>query len=115
VNAFRKQNGKEPLAWEESLYKISTEHSNDMASGKVPFGHQGFTQRVASIPFKHGEVAENVAMNQGSDPAKTAVNQWINSAGHRANMLGNTNTAAIGSAQSRDGKWFFTQFFAQKK
>jgi len=33
VNAFRKQNGKEPLAWEESLYKISTEHSNDMASG----------------------------------------------------------------------------------
>ena len=42
-----------------------------MTSGRVPFGHQDFDKRVAAIPFKHGLVSENVAMNQGaSDPAR---------------------------------------------
>ena len=69
VNKFRKQNGKPPLTWDDSLFKIATGHSNNMASGKVPFGHQGFDKRAASIPFKHGLVSENVAMNSGNGDA----------------------------------------------
>lgn len=71
VNKYRKQNGRKELAWDSSLSNLAMGHSKDMASGKVPFGHQGFDKRSAAIPFRHGAVAENVAYSQGvSDPVK---------------------------------------------
>jgi uncharacterized protein YkwD len=40
-------------------------HSQNMASGKVPFGHQGFQQRVTAVAIPYSSAAENVAYNQG--------------------------------------------------
>lgn len=46
-----------------------------MGDGKVPFGHQGFDQRVSQFPFAVHSAAENVAMSNGfSDVARVAVN-----------------------------------------
>ena len=36
-------------------------HSNNMGEGKVPFGHQGFNERVQKFPFSHRGAFENVA------------------------------------------------------
>jgi uncharacterized protein YkwD len=87
-------------------------HSQNMANGKVPFGHTGFQQRVKAIAIPCIAAGENVAYNQGySDPAKQAVEGWLNSPGHRRNIEGNYNLTGIGVARSADGKIYLTQIF----
>ena len=54
----------------------------------MPFGHDGFDGRVRQYPMAHRSAAENVAMSRGiTDVAQTAVHGWINSPGHRKNLL----------------------------
>ena len=85
-----------------------------MYNGKVPFGHAGFNNRVAAYPFKHSGAAENVAMNSGyssvNSIAKCAVDGWINSPGHRRNLLSNMTYCGIGVWGS--SKVYLTQLFA---
>jgi uncharacterized protein YkwD len=89
-----------------------------MASGQVPFSHQGFEERVRlstkSIPFR--SAAENVAYNQGfSDPGRQAVQGWIKSSGHRKNMEGNFNLTGIGVSKNARGEYYFTQIFIRRR
>ena len=67
TNEFRKKQGKASVEWNQNLCDIGMKHSKDMADQKVPFGHQGFNQRAASVAFQHGGVYENVAYCQGID------------------------------------------------
>ena len=56
----------------------------------VPFGHAGFSHRVSQFPFHVNSAAENVAMSHGFSSrqvAKIAVDGWIDSPGHRRNLL----------------------------
>ena len=54
-----------------------------MGKEKVPFGHDGFQERMKEYPFSFSSFAENVAMNGGySEVAKVSVNGWIDSPGH---------------------------------
>ena len=85
-----------------------------MANGAVPFGHDGFEQRVQAlakaIPYK--AAAENVADNQGyNDPATQAVQGWLKSDGHRRNIEGQYNLTGIGIALNANGEYYFTQIF----
>jgi uncharacterized protein YkwD len=87
-------------------------HSQNMASGGVPFGHSGFKQRVQAIGIPYISAGENVAYNQGySDPAKQAVQSWLQSPGHLANIRGNYNLTGIGVASGPNGKIYVTQIF----
>ena len=45
TNQFRKAQGLPGLMMKDELNKIAKKHSVDMASGRVPFGHQGFDDR----------------------------------------------------------------------
>ncbi|EFA78050.1 hypothetical protein PPL_08696 [Heterostelium album PN500] len=102
-NQFRQKNNKPPLRWHQDLYKIGVVHSKNMADGKVAFGHDGFDDRTRQFPFPHSKAGENVAMNNmDSTVAEVAVEGWINSKGHRENLLGHFNTCAIGVYQSHD-------------
>eukprot|EP00483_Globobulimina_turgida_P001941 UN01943 len=84
TNEFRKANGLSALKWHQSLCDIGKIHSKDMSDGKVPFGHDGFNERVKKYPFRALTAAENVAMSNGlSNVAKVAVDGWIDSPGHR--------------------------------
>ena len=47
------------------------------------------------------------------DPARLAVNGWIKSPGHRANMLSDLNLCAVAGAVNKDGIYYFTQLFAK--
>ena len=85
-----------------------------MAEGKVPFGHDGFKERMGKVPFFVRAFSENVAYNYGkADAVDTAITGWINSPGHRKNMLGGYNQCAI-AIYVKDGKSWFTQLFAIK-
>jgi uncharacterized protein YkwD len=115
TNEFRAKNNLPPLKWSQALCKIGREHSKNMAEGIVPFGHAGFDKRVAAYPFASTSAAENVAWNAGtSDIAKVAVDGWINSPGHRKNLLSNHNYCGIG-VYRLSGKFYLTQLFALAK
>jgi len=114
TNAFRAQQGLPALEWNPRLAKIAEKHSLDMGDKKVPFGHQGFNDRVKQFPFRTRSFAENVAWNSGhGDPARTAVTGWINSPGHRKNMLANNTLCGIGVYRNTSGAYYFTQLFAR--
>lgn len=56
--------------------------------------------------------SENVAYNSGcGDPIETAVRGWINSPGHRKNMLATNDLCGI-AVHLQGGTYWFTQLFA---
>ena len=85
-----------------------------MGEGRVPIGHQGFNDRVKKYPFHSMSAAENVAMNQGiSEVAKAAVNGWIDSPGHRKNLLSKHDVCGIGVYRNFKGAYYLTQLFGR--
>ncbi|KAL0482544.1 hypothetical protein AKO1_014453 [Acrasis kona] len=113
TNAFRSEQKLPHLKWSQALCDIGRIHSDDMAEKKVPFGHAGFEKRVKSYPMPFRSAAENVAMNSGcTDVAKVAVDGWINSPGHRKNLLANHNYCGIGVYKNSEDQFYLTQLFA---
>ena len=84
-----------------------------MGEGEVPFGHDGFSERHSEM--RMSAAGENVFMCQGVAAvhvAKMAVDGWINSPGHRANMLRGWHYCGIGVYRKGEGSWWLTQLFA---
>lgn len=97
TNQFRGQNGLAPLALNSKLSEAAQTHSQNMATQDF-FSHTGKDgssagDRVSRTGYDWRTVAENIAAGQ-STPAEV-VNSWINSPGHRANLL-NTTIKEIG-------------------
>jgi cysteine-rich secretory family protein len=94
------------IAWAElsyadcsSLHALAQQHANDMAR-RNSLDHAGFMARRGP----KGAVAENVAM--GCDTESCARRMWMQSPGHRANMmLGGCQ--AVASAVSASGRRYW--------
>jgi uncharacterized protein YkwD len=113
TNKFRRSKGLPALIIRQELNAIAQKHSANMASGKVGFGHGGFSKRnsLAAKAIKPlSKFAENVAF--GATTGKEVVNMWKNSSGHRRNMLGRYKYIGIGTAKDRRGRIYYTQLFA---
>lgn len=118
INKYRQQRNLPALKLDERISNSARIHSQNMASGAVPFSHNGFQERVQAIAkvIPLSAAAENVAYNMGySDPATKAVQGWLNSTGHRQNIEGNYNQTGIGVAQNSKGEYYFTQIFIRKR
>lgn len=103
VNQARAQAGCGPLQMEQRLTKAAAGHAQAMAQQDF-FGHndpRGKTpmNRIRAAGYKYHAMAENIAAGNES-PEKT-VAQWINSAGHRKNML-NCTYRQTGLARAYD-------------
>jgi uncharacterized protein YkwD len=90
INAFRADNGRAPLAVSADLTVAADLHARDMVENGY-FSHTGLNgstvaRRVRASGCNWTGVAENIA--QGQTSADQAMTTWINSAGHRANLLG---------------------------
>jgi uncharacterized protein YkwD len=112
TNKFRKSKRLPPLEMQEELNAIAQKHTDDMARGRVEFGHSGFDTREARARkyFPHAtHFAENVAY--GSHNGKDVVEGWKSSSGHRRNMLGPYKYIGIGVARDRRGVLYYTQLF----
>jgi uncharacterized protein YkwD len=112
INDHRRSIGKPALAKSQVIWEQANLHSQSMASKKVPFGHDGFANRIAAIRTalgSSGSAAENVAAGYGS--ASAVVNGWLGSAGHRANIEGNATRTGVSAVKSGDGVWYYTQIF----
>mmetsp|Transcript_3039 Transcript_3039/g.5127 ORF Transcript_3039/g.5127 Transcript_3039/m.5127 type:complete len:96 (-) Transcript_3039:67-354(-) len=92
------------------MYKLALKHSKKMAKGKVPFSHDGFSARVSKMK-PYTSAAENVAYNYQEESGAKVVDQWENSSGHRANMLGDFTHSAVGCFQKKKEAVYCTQLF----
>jgi uncharacterized protein YkwD len=85
ISAFRQQHGEGSVAISEALTRIAQEQANAMA-GRDLLDHNAlapFSSRISRSRFNRA--AENIAYGH-ADFAST-LNQWTNSAEHRANLL----------------------------
>ncbi|TAG88716.1 MAG: CAP domain-containing protein [Oscillatoriales cyanobacterium] len=116
INQYRASKKLPPLSVDARITQQARIHSENMASGKVKFSHDGFDGRAKAIAIPYQSVAENVAYNMGfSDPVRNAVDGWIKSDGHRKNMEGQFNLTGIGIAKNAKGEYYFTQLFVRSR
>lgn len=116
TNEFRKRNNLPALKWDDEIWRICFTHSKNMGEKKVPFSHQGFKERINSLNFSFRGAYENVFYCGGydSDISELGVNGWINSPGHRKNLLSNSSHCAIATYQNQNGEYYLTQIFINK-
>lgn len=119
VNRYRQANGLNSLQAKKELNEIALRHSQAMAAGKLPFSHQGFDQRVEEVKAyakKDWRVAENLyATYHSRNVGRLALKDWIESPGHKENLLGRFIFTGIGVARSPSGEIFITQLYVGRR
>lgn len=121
TNMARLQNGLAPLVWDPELCRMARIHSESM-SRRGFFAHETpeglrLIDRAHAVGIPHFRVlGENIAYNQGyDDPGAFAVERWMISPGHRANILNNEfERSAVGSFVAGDGTVYLTQEFIKR-
>ena len=114
INEYRSQMSLSPLELHPLMIEVAREHSMQMAYEDVPFGHDGFEDRVNSLlehfSYTTYVAAENVGQSSGDSAPDIAVEMWLDSEGHRENIEGPYSITGIGAFE-RDGAVYFTQMF----
>jgi uncharacterized protein YkwD len=118
TNLIRVQNGLPALKWDAEVCRMARDHSEGM-SREAFFSHttrdgKRLRDRARLVGISGFSVlAENIAYNQGyEDPGAFAVERWMQSPKHRANILSPEFRAmAIGSFVAPDGSVYLTQTF----
>jgi len=118
ANRERQKVGLAPLVWDGELCRMSRIHSASMArlgflTHATPEGSK-LQERARAAGILHfAVIGENIAYNQGyEDPGAFAVERWMVSPGHRANILSPEFRAmAVGTFVAPDGSVFLTQTF----
>lgn len=97
TNIERAKEGLKPLTLNSQLVDAAQDHSSDMAQDDF-FSHTGADgsdvgSRVQDSGYQYSAAGENIAAGQTT--AEEVVEGWMNSPGHRANIL-NPNFTEIG-------------------
>lgn len=110
VNAERTKNNLKPFTIDNTLMKDAAVRSSELMTKfdhTRPNGIQGY-----EMAFDAGymTVGENIASGQSSPEA--VVKSWMNSPGHRANILNEDFThIGVGCCRSESGRFYWTQLF----
>jgi uncharacterized protein YkwD len=116
TNVERAKVGCKALSEDSRLTKAAQDHSADMAAknyfshdsqdGRSPF------DRMKDVGYSFSAAAENIAMGQQT-PA-SVMDAWMNSPGHKANILNCTYTElGVGYAVNKSGAPYWTQDFGK--
>ncbi|MBO9604315.1 MAG: SafA/ExsA family spore coat assembly protein [Paenibacillaceae bacterium] len=114
INAERAKQGLSPLANDWQLARVARYKSEDMRDNNY-FSHTSPTygspfDMMQSFGISYGYAGENIAAGQTSPAA--VVDAWMNSAGHRANILNaNYTKIGVGLAQGGSYGYYWTQEF----
>lgn len=115
VNSFRVANGLKPLAWDDLLAETARLHSVDMASQDYfdhisPDGAQPHERYYANGGTSYRSYGENIIA--GRNTGVDTFDGWLNSDGHRKNMLSEQFTT-IGVGGGYDADSTYGYYFAQ--
>ena len=111
INEIRIKNGLSPLTENTALSRCAKAKSQDMHDKRY-FSHQSPTygspfDMMKQFGITYRTAGENIAMGQTTPQA--VVNAWMNSEGHRANIL-NASFTQIGMGYVADGHYWTQQF-----
>lgn len=114
VNDERAKAGCGALTTSSALQRAAQGHSADMAANDY-FSHdsqdgRSFSDRIRAAGYSGGAIAENIAAGQQS--ASAVMQSWMNSSGHRANIL-NCSYRHLGVGYAKGGSMspYWTQDF----
>jgi uncharacterized protein YkwD len=115
VNRSRKAEGLSALAWDEGAARAAQIRAGEILSQHSHERPGGSPWRTVlmqlSIPFK--AAGENIALGQRD--AQAVMTDWMNSPGHRANILRPEFTSlGVGAIVASDGRIGWTQIFLGK-
>jgi uncharacterized YkwD family protein/spore coat assembly protein SafA len=114
VNVERSKNGLQPLKTNWEVSRVARYKSQDM----IDKGYFSHTSPTYGSPFRMMEnfgirfsaAGENIAYGQRTP--QEVMNAWMNSPGHRSNILNPSYTEiGVGAAKSRNGTLYWTQMF----
>lgn len=113
INNYRIANGFSKLNQLAIIKTQTNNHTNYMVS-KSAISHDNFYTRKQYLTANANakNVVENVAYGYSS--AKTVVNAWLKSTGHKKNIEGNYNYFEISAEKDKNGKWYYTNIFIKK-
>lgn len=114
VNRNRVSAGLAPLTANWELSRVARYKSQDMIN-KGYFAHQSPTygspfQMMESFGIRFTAAGENIAYGQRTP--QEVMNAWMNSSGHRANIMSPIyNQIGVGVAKAANGTFYWTQEF----
>jgi uncharacterized protein YkwD len=111
VNAERAKGGCSPVTVDAKLTKAAQNHSQDMAD-HTNMSHTGsdgssMTDRLGRVGYAYRSAGENVAAGYGT--AESVMDGWMNSPGHKANIL-NCGFKEIGIGLAGPGNYWTQNF-----
>ncbi|MFC0558857.1 CAP domain-containing protein [Halalkalibacter alkalisediminis] len=114
TNVERRNNGLSDLQADSALSNVARKKSNDMQQNNY-FSHTSPTygspfDMIRDSGISYNSAGENIA--QGQRSAQEVVQAWMNSEGHRANIL-NGEYTHIGVGYQQNGH-YWTQMFISK-
>lgn len=114
VNVERAKQGLKDLTYDWQLSRVARYKSKDMSDNNY-FSHTSPTygspfEMMKSFGISYRSAGENIAKGQATP--KAVVDAWMNSSGHRANIL-NKSFTHIGVGYVEKGK-YWTQMFISK-
>lgn len=114
VNEIRAENGLKALAYDWELGRVARYKSQDMKDNHY-FAHNSPIygtpfQMIQNFGISYRRAGENIA--RGYATPQAVVNAWMNSSGHRANIL-NASYTHIGVGYVAGGN-YWTQMFITK-
>ncbi len=112
INKERTSTGVKPLILNKKLNKLAKIKSNDMSQNNY-FGHNSSTlgspfNLIKKNNIKYLTAGENIA--KGQKTPLEVVSSWMNSSGHRKNIL-NPKFQEMGIARDSSNKNIWTQLF----
>lgn len=114
VNQERAKRGLRPLGYNWEVARVARYKSTDMAN-KHYFSHTSPTygspfNMMENFGIRFTAAGENIAMGQRTP--EEVMNAWMNSPGHRANILSSSFTQiGVGFAKDSSGRAYWTQMF----
>ncbi|MBZ9606334.1 LysM peptidoglycan-binding domain-containing protein [Clostridium estertheticum] len=117
VNQERAKQGLAPLKDNWELSRVARYKSGDMGD-KNYFSHTSPTygspfDMMKNFGIKYTSAGENIAM--GQQTAASVMKSWMNSPGHKANILSkNFTEIGVGVAKDKSGTIYWTQQFIGK-
>ncbi len=112
-NSIRAANNLPPFGRAQKLDAAASGHDTFMAT-HVVFAHMGVGDgdpwsRITAAGYAYSAAGENIAWNQPD--VGTVMKDWMNSPGHRANILGDYAEIGVALARGAKGDCYWTVDF----
>jgi uncharacterized protein YkwD len=118
INEFRAVRGRGALVRHGGLDALAQDHAEAMMDRRR-LSHDGFARRAREAQSRYGltRMAENVMWGIGYGEeglAERIVQEWVESKGHRENLLMANESIGVGIARGRDGSVWAAQLSARR-